>query len=318
EPAEEAGAYRRMARPLFLTLWTFKPHANRWTLIRMRLEPKQVVARRDAQRPTAADFAQRVMELKEKTRGKPFTIVVERPFVIIGDEPPKTVRERGGGTVRWTTSRLRKDFFDKDPDEIIDVWAFKDERSYRQHAWEYFRDRPDTPYGYYSAANHALIMNVGPGYGTLVHEIVHPYMRANFPECPPWLNEGLASLYERPSEADGHLIGLINWRLPALQRAIQAQALPSFQELMAMSEDKFYGDDVDHYAQSRYLCLYLQEKGLLRDYVAQFLRDRRSDPTGYRTLAKVLGGSEMESFQRRWERYVAGLDRSGARAPKPE
>jgi len=28
----------------------------------------------------------------------------------------------------------------------------------------------------------------------LVHEIVHPFMRANFPECPAWFNEGLASL----------------------------------------------------------------------------------------------------------------------------
>ena len=41
-----------------------------------------------------------------------------------------------------------------------------------------------TPYGYYSAAHRALIMNIATGGGTLVHEIVHPFVRANFPQMP--------------------------------------------------------------------------------------------------------------------------------------
>ena len=41
-------------------------------------------------------------------------------------------------------------------------------------------------------------MNIGPGPGTLSHELVHPYMEANFPNVPAWFNEGLASLYEQP------------------------------------------------------------------------------------------------------------------------
>ncbi len=320
EPAEDEGAYRRMSRELFLKLWTFKPRADRWTIIRMRLDPKNgISAARDTSRPSAADFVQRVMEVKEKTRGEPFTIVVERPFVVVGDEPPKTVRARGADTVRWTVSRLRKDFFAKDPEEIIDVWAFKDAASYQRHAWEYFGDRPDTPYGYYSPQHHALIMNIAPGYGTLVHEIVHPYMHANFPGCPAWLNEGLASLYERPAEdGAGHIIGYVNWRLSALQRAIRARSVPSFKAVFALDENEFYNDDTDHYAQSRYLCLYLQEKGLLRQFVARFLENRTADPTGYATLRKVLGNPDMAEFQARWERYVAGLDPKAERAPKPE
>ena len=31
----------------------------------------------------------------------------------------------------------------------------------------------------------------------LVHEMVHPFMDADFPACPAWFNEGLASLYEQ-------------------------------------------------------------------------------------------------------------------------
>ena len=57
---------------------------------------------------------------------------------------------------------------------------------------EFFNDEPNTPYGYYSPEANALIMNMGPGAGTLSHELVHPYMEANFPEGPSWFNEGLA------------------------------------------------------------------------------------------------------------------------------
>jgi len=143
-------------------------------------------------------------------------------------------------------------------------------------------------------------------------------MHTNFPEAPPWLNEGLASLYERPAEDGGHIIGYVNWRLPALQRAIRAGTLPSFKTVFAMNENKFYNDDDDHYAQSRYLCLYLQEKGLLREYVAQLMKNKNEDPTGYATLQKLLGHPDMAAFQRKWERWVAGLDPKAARAPKPE
>jgi hypothetical protein len=319
EPAAENGAYQRETRDQFLKLWTFKTRADRWTLIRMRLEAKgEIVAPKDSQVPTAARFSQRIMELKEKTLGKKFTFLVERPFVVVGDEPPAMVKQRGTKTVRWTVDLLHKDYFAKDPEEIIDIWAFKDARSYTTNAWELFHDRPDTPYGYYSEAHHALIMNIGPGYGTLVHEIVHPYMHTNFPACPPWLNEGLASLYERPAEDDGHIIGYVNWRLPALQRAIRAGSLPTFKALTAMDETRFYNDDDDHYAQARYLMLYLQEKGLIRDYVARFIRDAKEDPTGYQTLKKVLGNPDMTELQKKWERYVSRLDAHGARAPKPE
>jgi hypothetical protein len=59
-------------------------------------------------------------------------------------------------------------------------------------------------------------MNIQTGGGTLVHEIVLPFMEANFPQCPPWFNEGLGSLYEASSERDGEIIGLLNWRLKGL------------------------------------------------------------------------------------------------------
>jgi hypothetical protein len=86
-----------------------------------------------------------------------------------------------------------------------------------------FQSKPTTPYGYYSSTHKALVMNISTGGGTLVHEIVHPFIEANFPNCPAWLNEGLGSLYEQCGEVDGHIHGYTNWRLPGIANLNQSR-----------------------------------------------------------------------------------------------
>ena len=55
--------------------------------------------------------------------------------------------------------------------------------------------------------------------------------RTNFPECPAWFNEGLASLYEQSSTKNGRIHGKINWRYKALEQAIKDKKLISFVQL---------------------------------------------------------------------------------------
>ncbi|HKO99504.1 MAG TPA: hypothetical protein VJU86_21060 [Pyrinomonadaceae bacterium] len=237
-----------------------------------------------------------------------FSIVVQKPFVVVGDEPRSVVRQRAEGTVRWAVTKLKQDFFTKDPKEILDIWLFKDEASYEKHAQLFFGEKPTTPYGYYSSTHKALIMNIATGGGTLVHEIVHPFMEANFPASPPWLNEGLGSLYEQSGEVDGHIHGFTNWRLPGLQRAIREKRVPSFKTLTSKNASAFYNDDRGtNYAQSRYLLYYLQEKGVLVKFYKEFVARQKEDPSGYQSLRRVLRVRDMEAFKRKWERYVMGL-----------
>jgi len=309
EPAQDNGAYRSMKREMFLKLWPLKYEAESWTVIRLRLEPGRIKKARPAQGFTNADYAQHVMQLKKKIPGDEFTIVVQRPFVVIGDEPPAIVRQRAVQTVKWSVDRLKKDFFKKDPNEILDIWLFKDKESYRKHTKEIFGDEPSTPFGYYSDTHRALIMNIATGGGTLVHEIVHPFMRSNFPSCPPWLNEGMGSLYEQCRDAGGHIHGLTNWRLRGLKKAIRSRSVPSFKELTAMSDHQFYNfDKGTNYAQARYLCYYLQQKGLLVKFYHAFKADHKDDPTGYETLKKILGEDDMDAFKRKWEAFVLKLN----------
>ncbi|HWT00177.1 MAG TPA: hypothetical protein VN256_08015 [Pyrinomonadaceae bacterium] len=256
---------------------------------------------------TDADFARHVAALKKRLPGRGFTIVIQKPFVVVGDGPPAAVRSQSE-TVRWAVDKLKQDYFTKDPAEILDVWLFKDEASYRKHTRQLFKDEPDTPYGYYSPEHKALIMNIATGGGTLVHEIVHPFIEANFPDAPPWLNEGLGSLYEQSGEQDGRIYGYPNWRLPGLQDAIRQSAVPTFKELTAMNSSAFYYQDKGtNYGQSRYLLYYLQERGLLTRFYKEFHDRRKDDPTGYQTLQMILGESDMTAFQKKWEKFVLDL-----------
>jgi len=255
----------------------------------------------------AKDFQAHVAELKKKIPPG-FSIVVQEPFVVIGDSGAVAVGRSASGTVKWAVDHLKADFFKDDPEEILDIWLFKDRDSYNKYTKEIFKDTPGTPYGYFSHKHKALIMNIATGGGTLVHEIVHPFMYANFPECPSWFNEGLGSLFEQSNERDGHIVGMTNWRLAGLQKAIRAGTVPSFKALTAMTSGEFYNEDRGtNYAQARYLCYYLQERGLLIEFYKQFVANQKQDPSGFNTLKKILGEEDMERFKAKWEAFVLKL-----------
>jgi hypothetical protein len=272
------------------------------------LAPWSALAADSSRKFTAADFERHVKELKKKVPAGGFTIVVASPFVVIGDDPPDEVKRRVKQNVQWAVKKLKEAYFDNDPDDILDIWLFKDKESYQTHAKALFHTKPDTPYGYFSHQDRALVMNISTGGGTLVHEIVHPFVAANFPECPAWLNEGLGSLYEQCGEEDGQIHGYTNWRLPALQESIRKKQVPSFKTLCSTTSEEFYEKDKgSNYAQARYLCYYLQQHDLLRKFYRRFHANQKHDPTGYQTLKDTLGRDDMAEFQREWEKYVLKL-----------
>lgn len=310
EPAEARGSYLRMKRSELISLWPLKYDERQWTVVRMRLATDKVtVPAAKKSRFTPADYAQHVRELQKKLPSDDFHVIIEAPFVVIGNEDAKTVRRRADDTVRWAVEKLKREYFAADPAHILDIWLFKDKDSYDTYSEQLFGSKPTTPYGYYSSQHKSLVMNISTGGGTLVHEIVHPFMATNFPACPSWFNEGLASLYEQSAEQNGRIRGNVNWRLPGLQRTIGDKRLPSFETLCGTTTHEFYDGEhaASNYGQARYLCYYLQEQGKLVDYYRAFSKNAAKDPTGYATLQQVLGERDMAEFQKRWEKYVSEL-----------
>jgi hypothetical protein len=308
EPAENNGLYHRLDRKTFLNLWPLRYDKQKWTVIRMPLHAGRIQAPPSYPGFSPADYAQHVHSLKQMLKGRDFTIIVQPPFVVIGDEPADIVEQRSKMTVKWSVDKLKERYFKQDPDQLLNIWLFKDKVSYEKHAREIFNSRPDTPFGYYSRSDKALVMNIATGGGTLVHEIVHPFVEANFPNCPSWFNEGLGSLYEQSHTRNNKIVGLTNWRLAGLQKAIKAERVPSFETLTSTTTHEFYNEDRGtNYAQARYLCYFLQEKELLENFYHQFVKNQAEDPTGYETLKEVLNTTDMDSFQKKWEAWVLTL-----------
>jgi len=266
-----------------------------------------VIGCASAQSDPRSPFDDHVAALKQQLAAKKLDLAVgiEEPFVVIGD---KRTLARNAQTVRWARDHLEADFFAHRPDRIIDIYLFDDAETYTRGVVTLTGEEPATPYGFYSPDRGAMFMNIGTGGGTLVHEIVHPYVEADFPDAPAWLNEGLGSLFEQSAERGGHIVGLTNWRLAGLKGALSRGEVPSFDKLAHMSDHTFYADERGiHYAASRYLLFYLQEKGLLRSFYTAARGVRTQDPSAYQTLVKTLGERDMAAFQKRWQKYVGGL-----------
>ena len=254
------------------------------------------------------EYGEFIQGFRAKLVGEDFHFLIQRPFVVIGDEDKEVVQRRAESTVKWAVEHLKELYFKEDPDRIIGIWLFKDKESYDSHCESLFGLKPTTPFGFYSSAKKALIMNISTGGGTLVHEIVHPYIAANFPDCPSWFNEGLASLYEQSVERDNRICGLTNWRLRGLQAAIEGKRLSSFPDLLKTTKREFYADATGtNYAQARYLCYYLQEHGKLVDFYHRFRENVKTDSTGMETLGALLEIDDWETFQADWERFVMKL-----------
>ncbi len=246
---------------------------------------------------------------EKKDNSSEISEITRRIFTIKGDLSEDELDFWWEKTIKWATTKLEKQFKLIPPQKKMSIWIFKNSKSYQLYSKKLFNIDPETPYGYFLPSKNSIIINVDTGGGTLVHELVHPYLEANFENIPTWINEGVASLYEQCSEKNGEMIGLTNWRLSELQKAINSGKLITFKELSQLSRDDFYNSSESslYYAQSRYLFYYLQEKNLLKNYISELKSSQKSDLTGFETLQKTLNIKNWDNFEKTWKEFVLKL-----------
>ncbi len=245
-------------------------------------------------------------QLKGKLRNG-FIVEVATPFIIAGDISPAEFAAIKQHTILKCYHAFYSQFFTVKPSRPIKVFLFKDDASYRKHARKLFGDEPSTPYGYYKSSHRSLVMNIATGTGTLVHEMTHALIEYDFPQVPAWFNEGLGSLFEQCHVTPRGLKGLINWRLPILRKAIRESKLTGLRGLTSTTTSQFYRDERGtHYAEARYFCMYMQERGLLEKFYKTFKTNFKEDPTGAKTIEKLFG-KKLEEIEKEWLRWVNRL-----------
>jgi hypothetical protein len=235
-----------------------------------------------------------------------FTVTINAPFVVAGNMSLAQMQQYINGCVTVPAQAMWNCYFVKKPDDVITVLLFADDKSYRQWAEKLLGDKDVSHFGYYRPDKRTLVMNIGTGGGTLVHELTHSLIVYDFPSVPQWFNEGLASLHEQCSVSADRITGKVNWRLPALQKAIADQKLRPLAEMI--SKNDFYDEKTKgiNYAQSRYFFMYMQEKNLIGK-LYKIMRDNHTDTDGDVKLVEKAFGKKIGEVEADYLGWVKRL-----------
>jgi hypothetical protein len=239
------------------------------------------------------------------TAGEEFVCLERENFLIASDLDVDEYEYLIDGVFDYCRRALINVYFDRlsYPGNTINLFIFKDYDSYVRGLRRFFSMDPISPYGHYGHSQKYLVINFDTGPGTMVHEMTHALMADDFPEAPIWIAEGLASLYEQ-CRAEGEILrGDDNWRLPELKTALSGGYLTPLSRLLSMSPAEFRAEKESlHYAQTRYLCKYLEELGILAIVYKDFRNNHRHDPSGASFLVRAFGKplAEIEDAWKRW------------------
>jgi hypothetical protein len=234
-------------------------------------------------------------------------MVVRPPYVLAGDLDEAALAVWHDRLIVPIAAYLRREYFDREPEQPIAVVLCSGDAAYREFARRLDGRTSPLWYGYYQRNERRLVVNISTGEGTLAHELVHALVHADCPGLPEWFDEGLASLYEhsRFSDDGRRLEGLSNWRLAALRAGLERGDVQPLSRLAAPNSIRRAQEAVD-YAEARYVCLYLQERGVLAAYYRRLRASLVDDPGGLRTLCEVLG-SPADAVDRDFRRWVMTL-----------
>ncbi len=242
--------------------------------------------------------------------GDECVVLVRTPFVIGGDFSEQQLSALHDGTIQPAVRAMRRTYFRTEPDEPVSVLVFRDEASYERYCERLFNERGISIYGYYKPKQRTLVMNLGTGQGTLLHELTHALADFDFEGMPNWLNEGLACLHEqsrfRDSGAGPWIEGLVNWRLSGLQEVARAGQLRSLRDLVENPQFHGHGEGTN-YAQARYFCLYMQERGVLESFYRAFRQRYADDPRGMQAFAETFPAMSLDELDRDFRNWMLKL-----------
>jgi hypothetical protein len=238
--------------------------------------------------------------------GTDFHVARYGEIFLASDLPIVQFRGKVATTLLLCQRALQADYFQTDLRQPVVVYAFRDRESYTRHLRALWNEAPISPYGHYNYLRRHVVFNAQTGLGTMVHELTHALMDTEMPFAPIWFAEGLASLYEQCRIEGKRILGVHNWRLPELKRKLDTPAFTGLSLLLRMDDQSFKAKESLHYAEARYLCMYLEEKGLLRKFYRLYRDGFDEDPTGRRTLERVCG-RPLFAIEREWKVWVRSL-----------
>jgi len=184
------------------------------------------------------------------------------------------------------------------PRPPVDVCIFDTMVEYKRFVRRVYGDEVHFDYGFYMGKDRLLVVNLEVSDANLRHELVHPLLTDDYPNIPQWLNEGIASLYGAARFEGGAFRFIHSHRLFHLREAMRQAVMPSLDQLAHSSRRDVFGRIWwAYYAASRYVLLYLEDRGTLD----RFYWEMRREQSPGRHLALLRRYVNDRAF-RKWAR----------------
>jgi len=163
------------------------------------------------------------------------------------------------------------------PDKLLAVYLLPDKNILRQTAkLVHGLKIPDANIGYSNISDLSLVgVSDATHIGTLCHELFHLMVRTDVGDVPPWMDEGIACIYETSKWVGNELVGEVNnWRSEVLTVASyeMKSKIPHLREFVNYNWQQFDGFESNDlckasidYAYGKLFMLYLQENSKLTD-----------------------------------------------------
>ncbi len=246
----------------------------------------------------------KTMRALRKQLGQGFDLARRGPFLIASDLRGDSFAALVDGVIACARECLNHDYFRTPPRKIITLYVLRNEKSYTASMQRLFGMKPISPYGHYGHSLRYIVINYDTGPGTLVHELTHALMAADFPEAPIWISEGIASLYEQCRVEGNSLKGDPNWRLPELKTALANKKITPLSQLLTLKASQFRLENESlHYAESRYFCKFMEAKGVLRRVYREFRQRHGQDRTGRKFVEKAFG-KKLPAIEAEWHAWL--------------
>ena len=121
-----------------------------------------------------------------------------------------------------------------------------------------------------------------------------------------WVVEGLAMLFQDCLPGSGDLKPTTCSLLPDLRTAVQQDKALDLSVLLAMDPKAFMEQSKLAYSQSRYLMLYLFDRGVLKDFYRAYKDTYADDRTGKKALEQTVH-RPLSLIDREWREWLGGL-----------
>ena len=198
---------------------------------------------------------------------------------------------------------VNRDFLELPFAYPIKVLVLTDRARFKQYLSTRFRVIDPPNWGMYFSDPGLFVTFEDSGIGTFAHEIMHPLVGRNIPDCPVWATEAIPAFFEKFFGYWDRDRIVAQW---GYQNPWRVEALGARMATLELSRILSDPRPVTEYANSerRLLSMFLWEHGKFRLFL-KLVKDQKC--LGYRSYFEAALGKPLEEIEPIWKKYLANI-----------